>query len=99
MKTFNCKIGDTQLRPHSIETKQIEARQTTYELHVTMLVYEIIEFVPLFLLRFTIYLRWALLGHGPYLGWGPYIQETIAHNTENAMHAILENAMHAILSH
>ena len=38
-----------------------------------MLVDEIIELVPHCLLRFLKYLRWALLGHGPYLGWGPYI--------------------------
>ena len=33
---------------------------------------EIIEFVPHCLLRFLKYLRWALLGHGSYLGWVPY---------------------------
>ena len=72
MKTFNSKIGDPQLRSHCIVTKQLKAGQTTYELHVIMLGDEIIEFVPHCLLRFLKYLRWALLGHGPYLGWVPY---------------------------
>ena len=69
MKTFNSKIGDSQLRSHCIVTKQLKAGQTAYELHVIMLGDEIIEFVAHCLLRFLKYLRWALLGHGPYLGW------------------------------
>ena len=72
MKIFNSKIGDLQLRSHCIVTKQLKERQTTCELHVIMLGDEIIEFVPHRLLRFLKYLRWALLGHGPYLGWVPY---------------------------
>ena len=64
MKTFNSKIGDPQLRSHCIVTKQLKARQTTYELHVIMLGDEIIEFVPHCLLRFLKYLRWVLFGLG-----------------------------------